>query len=303
MTINQIECFVEAARCLNFTKAADNLYMSQQTMSRQIRALEQELGILVFRRKNVGVELTEAGQLLFHSWEPMIESYYSSIDKAKDLYFGADTQLRVGVSDLGDYVSDVMQALLRYNEEYPELEIESEMEPFPAMLDRLENNKLHLIVTYRAETTRIPELNYVSVPNTHYEVGIIMSRNHPLAQKEQVGIEDIQNEVIAVLGPEISNDHADRIVNWFRKHDLARPPRLKSYNSFRNLQIALSAGKCVAVMFRRVMDGMEGHLKFYPVDDPDARVNTDIVIVWKKKKYEAKAKRIAQLLDHLARGL
>ena len=272
-------------------------------MSRQIRALEQELGIQVFRRKNVGVELTEAGSILFHAWEPMMESYYSSIDKAKDVYFHTDTQLRAGVSDLGDYVGRVMQALLQYNEEYPELEIEYEIDSFPAMLEQLENNKLHIIVTYRAEITRFPELNFVSIPNTNYEVGIILSRSHPLARKENVGIQDIQNETIAVLGREISNDHADRITNWFSTNHMPRPPRLKAYSSFRNLQIALSAGKCVAVMFRRIMDGMEDRLKFYPVDDPDANINTDIVIVWKKKKYEAKAKRIAQLLDHIARRL
>lgn len=303
MTINQIECFVEAAKCLNFTKAAENLYMSQQTMSRQIRSLERELGIQVFRRKNVGVELTEAGSILFHSWEPMIESYYSSIDKAKDLYFNDVTQMRVGVSDLGEYVGNVMQALLQYNEEYPELDIEYEIDSFPAMLEKLENNKLHLLVTYRAETTRNPQLNCVPVPNTQYEVGIILSRNHALAGKEHIGIEDIQNEVIAVLDQALSNDHADRITSWFQHNNIARPPELKSFSSFRNLQLALSAGKCVAVMFRRIMDGMEDRLKFYPVNDPDAKVNTDIVIVWKKKKYEAKARRICQLLDHLAREL
>ena len=55
MTIIQMECFVEAAKWLNFTKAADHLYISQQTMSRQIKALENELGFPVFERKNVGV--------------------------------------------------------------------------------------------------------------------------------------------------------------------------------------------------------------------------------------------------------
>ena len=51
MTIMQMECFVEAARCGSFTKAGENLYISQQTMSRHIRALETELGFPCLREK------------------------------------------------------------------------------------------------------------------------------------------------------------------------------------------------------------------------------------------------------------
>lgn len=301
MTINQIECFVEAARWLNFTKAADILYMSQQTMSRQIRALEQELNIPLFERKNKGVELTEAGSLLYHAWESMMEDHRSAIDMAKDLYYGGVSQMHVGVSDLGNYVTNIMNALLHYNEEYPDLDIEYEVDTFPVMLEKLENGRLHLIITYRAEITRHPEVKYISVPNSQYQVGIILSQNHPLANKAELGIQDIKDEMIAVLGPEISNDHEERIRKWFRTNQMEQEPRIRSYNSFRNLQIALCTGRCVAVMFRRVMDGMEDRLKFYPVDDPDTQVDTDIAIVWKKKPYEAKAKHIAQLLDMQAR--
>ena len=63
MTIMQMECFVEAARCGSFTKAGENLYISQQTMSRHIRALETELGFPLFERKNTGAVLTRAGSV------------------------------------------------------------------------------------------------------------------------------------------------------------------------------------------------------------------------------------------------
>ncbi|MBR3004288.1 MAG: LysR family transcriptional regulator, partial [Lachnospiraceae bacterium] len=55
MTLSQIECFIEIARTGSFSKAAGNLFMTQQGASNQIRSLEKELGFPVFVRKNKGV--------------------------------------------------------------------------------------------------------------------------------------------------------------------------------------------------------------------------------------------------------
>ncbi len=295
MTVNQIECFVEAARWLNFTKAAENLYMSQQTMSRQIKAMEKELGFPVFERKNVGVRLTEAGSILYHAWESMLDEYRGAVDKAKDVYYGGITSVRVGVSDLGDYVGQVSRALLYFNEEYPELNIEFEVDSFPAMYEKMIHNQLDLIVTYGAEMIRVQDLHSIPVPNTRYDVGIVLSRKHSLSRRKDLNIEDIRNEQIAVLGRELSNDHEERIIKWFSDNHIEQMPEMRVYNSFRNLQIALAAGKCVAVMFRRVMDGMEDRLKFYPIEDADYR-GADVVVAWRKDKYEAKGRHLAQLL-------
>ena len=64
MTIHQIECFLEAARTLNFTEAANHLYISQQGLSRQIASLEKELELRLFDRTTRDVRLTRSGELL-----------------------------------------------------------------------------------------------------------------------------------------------------------------------------------------------------------------------------------------------
>ena len=217
-------------------------------------------------------------------------------------FYGDVTQIRVGVSDLGAYVDNVSRALLYFNEEYPELDVSFNVEPFPNMHDKILHNQLDLIITYGAELLRAPELNKIPVSNTQYDVGIIISKKHPLSRKDALGIEDIQDEQIAVLGQELSNDHEDRIRKWFEDNDAQQAPHMRVFNSFRNLQIALATGKCVAVMFRRVMDGMEDRLKFYPIKDADY-TGADIVVAWKKEKYETKARYISQLLERQTREL
>ena len=62
MTIHQIECFLEAAKTLNFTEAASRLYISQQGLSRQIASLEKELELRLFDRTTRDVRLTRSGE-------------------------------------------------------------------------------------------------------------------------------------------------------------------------------------------------------------------------------------------------
>lgn len=296
MTIIQMECFVEAAKWLNFTKAADNLFISQQTMSRQIKALEKELGFPVFERKNVGVHLTEPGSILYHAWDDLLQEYRSSVDQATDQFYGEQKNLRIGVSDMGNVVPHVTRTLLLFNEKYPDLNVEYEVDSYPHMREALEQGRLHMIITFGAEILNEPELPKISVANSTFRVGIVLSKKHPLCRKKKITVEQIQNEPIAVLGKSLSNDHKKRTQEWFLENNIIHPLDLREYNSFYNLQIALATGKCIGVMYERVMDGMEDKLAFYPIDDPDLE-GADVVIAWKKDKYAAKAKNIAQMME------
>ncbi|MCR5230250.1 MAG: LysR family transcriptional regulator, partial [Solobacterium sp.] len=61
MNTKQIDCCIELARTLNFSRAADNLFISQPTLSYQIRLLEEEIGFALFERSGKGASLTPAG--------------------------------------------------------------------------------------------------------------------------------------------------------------------------------------------------------------------------------------------------
>ena len=65
MTLNQLECFSVLAQRLNFTQAADDLFMSQPALSRTISALEGELGVRLFDRNSRSVALTPAGRAFY----------------------------------------------------------------------------------------------------------------------------------------------------------------------------------------------------------------------------------------------
>ena len=162
------------------------------------------------------------------------------------------------------------------------------------MREALELGRLHMLITFGAEIIHEQDLKMIRVNNTEFQAGIVMGRRHPLARKKKVTIEDIQYEPIAVLSGRLSNDHRGRVQSWFWRHGINHSLDLKEFDSFYNLQIALATGKCVSVMYERIMDGMEDKLSFYLLDDADVD-GAEVVIAWKKEKYAVKAKNIANL--------
>lgn len=80
MNVNtqQMRYFMELARCLNFTRAAANLYVAQPTLSQQIAELEAQLGVTLFIRNSRSVALTPAGEILYKSY-PNLEAQIAQV--------------------------------------------------------------------------------------------------------------------------------------------------------------------------------------------------------------------------------
>ena len=122
MDLRQMRYFLALAEERNFTRAAERLHMAQPPLTRQIRALEDELGATLFVRTNKGVDLTEAGQALFDE----VPNLLSLAQRAKERTVAASQGLsgRLDVGIFGSGVLDVIPRILaRFHAERPEVKI------------------------------------------------------------------------------------------------------------------------------------------------------------------------------------
>ena len=85
MTLNQIKYFRAVARSENFRAAAEELYISQPSLSRSIDSLEEELGVVLFERAGRGVVLTRSGRLFLEYAERILEECEIAVHKMKEL--------------------------------------------------------------------------------------------------------------------------------------------------------------------------------------------------------------------------
>ena len=78
MNMIQMKYFITAAKCLNFTKAADKLFITQPALSRQIASMEAELNMQLFIRNNRSVRLTPAAVVLLEGFEKIYNEHWHS---------------------------------------------------------------------------------------------------------------------------------------------------------------------------------------------------------------------------------
>ena len=106
MTLTQIKYFIHSAKTCNYHQSAEELFVSQQGLSKQIQALEKELGFPVFERKNKKLFLTEAGTHLLKVWEPCVVMMEEGIEKARALC--EQKPITIGIPD----IPQVLHALM-----------------------------------------------------------------------------------------------------------------------------------------------------------------------------------------------
>ncbi len=97
MDLKQIELFLKAAEKKSFTRAAEELFVTQQLVSKRISELEKELGVLLFERTTKMVRLTEIGQLAYYKLSRNMLMMRQSIAELKEYSIAEMPKLRLGI--------------------------------------------------------------------------------------------------------------------------------------------------------------------------------------------------------------
>jgi DNA-binding transcriptional LysR family regulator len=300
MTIAQIACFVEAAGTGSFSKAGMHLFVSQQTVSRQIKSLENELGFKLFERRNTGVVLTEQGRQFYEVESELLRQHQTLIDRLRDSTHPDNQRLRIGLSGFSSYDEQRLAGnIMAFSTENPELEVEYRVLPVNTSLDWMDERELDLLITFQSELEKSKDLYIRPIPYGKTAIGLVISQNHPYASRRKLTFKDLEDEVWGVLSPAVSLDHKPRLQYRLEHVEGLNNIRIKEYTSKSNLQIALVNGKCVTFVYEDIMNGMEDSLKFYP--QPGDRELAQICMAWKSEEYTTKARNLADFLQqHLA---
>ncbi len=157
MELRQIRYFLKAKELLNFTEAANHLFISQSTLSQQIKQLEDELGIPLFNRIGKRISLTEAGIVFAKYAEKSLLKSQEGFLAMQDLKGSKSGELNIGVTY--GMRSTMISALIRFSKEYPGVRVNIVFATTSELLDQLHHIKLDFILTF-AEGNRVELFNY-----------------------------------------------------------------------------------------------------------------------------------------------
>ena len=187
MTIRNLEIFVEVCKHMNMSKTAQNMMISQSSVSQAIHSLENEYGIRLFERLNHSLFLTNAGKQMLYLSAQILKNIEQLDTRMKDASFC--NTLSIGVcTTIGNCL--IHPLLEHCRSLYPDTRILVEITNSKALEKKLLSAKLDLAIVQR--TKRSPYLEHI--PILEDQLAIICPKNHPLAGKT-VELRELEQEV------------------------------------------------------------------------------------------------------------
>lgn len=284
MEIRVLRYYLEVAREKNVTKAAARLHISQPTLSKQLKDLEDELGQKLFVRNNYGITLTDAGMLLRKRAEDILEMTDKTLGEFQSLSEETGGDIHIGCAE-SDGIKYLARCVERVREKDPLIRYHLHSGNTEDIEGRLENGFFDF--AFLVEPPDLLKYNYLEVP--HSDVwGIVMRSDCPLAKKKRINISDLAGYDIICSSQAMTTD----IPRWCgEKGDLLN--LLVTINLAYNGAVFVREGLGVMLSFDKLASTGDG-LCFRPLSP---KLETKMYVVW--KKYQAFTPAAELLLNEM----
>jgi LysR family cyn operon transcriptional activator len=205
MEIRQLKYFIKSADLLNFTDAAKASNIAESTLSQQIKQLETELKISLFKRVKKHIELTEAGEMLLPYARRTVADSEDAIQRMNDLQNFHTGTLRIGGTF--SLCSLLPDTLLKFSQKYPNIKISVECQTANKLLEHLKDHKLDLALCFESP---LPVESVESEYLFDSPMCVILHHHHSLAAMKEIPLQVLCNYPLALT---IRGMHARAILD------------------------------------------------------------------------------------------
>lgn len=195
MELRQLKYFVTVARTLNFSEASRRLFITQGTLSQQIRQLEDELDIHLFDRTSHSVTLTEAGEELLPLAESTIDASKECSNRMNDLRGAITGTLNIGVTQ--SFSELLIETVKVFVKRCPGVKLNIHYKTAAELMDMLREKSVDLALAFK------PIKEYEEVESEvlfETDLSVVMRKDHPLAEMKSLSIHDLGQYKIVLPG-------------------------------------------------------------------------------------------------------
>ena len=291
MEFRVLNYFVTVAREENISSATETLHITQPTLSRQLKDLEDKLGKTLFIRGKRKITLTEEGMLLRKRAEEIInlvKKTEKEISLSNEI-IGWDIYIGTGESDSIRIIADTIQKLQK---KYPDIHYHISSGDSFDVMENLDKGLIDFgILIGNIDKTKY---NYITLPVKDVW-GVLMRKDSLLSKKDSVTPEDLKNKPLIVSRQIDTNSN---LFKWF-KSDLSDLNIIATYNLVYNASILVDKGLGYALILDKLVNVTDTtKLCFKPLFP---KLDLEINIVWKKYQFFSKASQ--KFLDELQKEI
>ncbi|MGI6254738.1 MAG: LysR family transcriptional regulator [Acutalibacter sp.] len=278
MELRVLRYFVEAAKEKSMTTAAGKLHVTQPTLSKQIKELEEELGQKLFVRGNYHIRLTPEGEILYKRALDILDMVdLTALEFASMKEFhGGDLYLGCAESE---GITLLAKAAKQLQEEYGNLRFHLYSGNAQTVCQRLDKGLLDFAVV--VQNIDLSKYAYFQLPVTD-TWGVLMRKDSPLGSKEGIPLEELRELPLIVSRQGATNEMPDWLrQNYDRLHIVA------TYDLIFNASILVREGLGYALGFDKLVHtGEESALCFRPIVP---EITSPMRLIWRKEQRLSKA--------------
>ncbi len=197
MNTKQMDYLIETAKTMNLSRAAENLFISQPSLSYQIKVIEEEVGFSIFERLGKSIRLTPAGQDLVQSLERIRRELQFAIEQAQNMGKHYHSTIKIGFASRSAlyYLPEAMQT---FEKKHPQTLIIPDIQPLNDLITSFMTGDLDVILLPREEAEKLKGKRLLPLFTSH--IYLLCLWSDPLAKKECVTAEDLANRTLLVNG-------------------------------------------------------------------------------------------------------
>lgn len=277
MTIQQIQYFITVCKYKSFTKAAEELNISQPGISFSMKELEKECSVALFHRHKNNITVTDEGITFLREAEKMMDQYTELSKTVRNLSEGRDS-LNIGIAPMGG--NAVYPGILRrFLAKHPEVEVETTEDSNEMLFQLLDTRSIDLALTV---TRTLPDSNYQFQLLRTSHLMLCVSRGNPMASRSTVTLEDLGTEPLVMLSNHYSQTRF--LKKLFAAHEITPNVILYTDQVISVLQF-IKQNAAIGFLPEEYLEGNPDIIGFALPEIPPA----SICMVWKKDPYHYSA--------------
>ncbi|MFM1843247.1 MAG: rubisco operon transcriptional regulator [Cyanobacteriota bacterium] len=259
-TLHQLKVFEATARHGSFTRAAEELFITQPTVSSQIKQLSKTVGLPLFEQIGKRLYLTEAGQELLKTCQEVFQCLDNFEMKIADIQGTKQGSLRLAVITTAKYF--IPRLLGEFTQTYPGIDVSLKVTNHQQIRERMQNNQDDLYIVSEPPE----EMDLMSQPFLDNPLVVIARQDHPLAGQRHIPIKALQDQAFIMREPGSGTRRA--VQNLLNKHRVDVRVRLE-LGSNEAIKQAIAGGMGISVLSQHtlVSEGAKSELTVLDIDE------------------------------------
>ena len=287
MNSKQMTYLIETAKTLNLSRAAENLFISQPSLSYQIKIIEEEVGFAIFDRIGKSIRLTPAGQQLVTSIQRIAVELQDAIEQAQNMGDRYKNTIKIGLPSRSSLYY-LPEAIRIFEAKQPFIQIVPEIQDEETLIQDFLQGQLDLLLLSKDQADKLTGISQHDLYTS--QIYLLCQTSDPLAGQDLVTAQDLAGRTLLV------NGGSTKTLRQVQQRVLSQVP-LSHYNSpthdFTLIQVASGKAICLSPGY---LNDQTGAFAWVPFDCPE---HFDFVLCHKQDNRLPQIKELIDILKDL----